>query len=85
MCGMVRFSDRGGAPKEIDAFLESLRGAELLKRTFPIVNLAEIKWRKDAAADIALFTIIATPVEKAPKSKDEEKTSPDAEKAPAHG
>jgi len=85
MCGMVRFSDRGGAPKEIDAFLESLRGAELLKRTFPIVNLAEIKWRKDAAADIALFTIIATPVEKAPGSKDEEKKSPNAEKAPAHG
>jgi hypothetical protein len=49
------------------------------------VNLAEIKWRKDAAADIALFTIIATPVEKAPGSKDEEKTSPNAQKAPAHG
>jgi Tfp pilus assembly protein PilN len=87
ICGMARFTDRGSAPKEIDAFLESLRGAEALKRTFPIVHLAEIKWRKEAAADIALFTILATPAEKA-GGKDEAEDKPAAsndKKAPAHG
>ena len=77
ICGMARFADRGSAPKEIDAFLESLRGANLLKRMFPVVNLAEIKWRKDATADIALFTIIAIPKEKSVGStKEEGKSSP---------
>jgi hypothetical protein len=75
--GMARFADRGSAPKEIDAFLESLRTADLLKRMFPVVNLAEIKWRKDPTADIAIFTIIATPAAKSAGSKEEEdKSSP---------
>jgi hypothetical protein len=87
ICGMARFTDRGSAPKEIDAFLESLRGAEALKRTFPIVHLAEIKWRKDAAADIALFTIIAMPADKS-GGKEEAEDKPAAsgkDKSPAHG
>jgi Tfp pilus assembly protein PilN len=69
ICGMARFTDRGSAPKEIDAFLESLRKADLLKQAFPVVRLAEIKWRKDAGADTALFTVIASPAEKASKKE----------------
>lgn len=62
--GMAQFADRGSAPKEIDAFLESLREMALLKKDFPLVNLAEIKWRKEAFQDIALFTVLAMPLEK---------------------
>ncbi len=62
--GMARFADRSSAPKEIDAFLESLRAVDILKRDFPLVNMAEIKWRKDVIGDIALFTIIAMPKQK---------------------
>jgi Tfp pilus assembly protein PilN len=69
ICGMARFTDRGSAPKEIDAFLESLRKADVLKPAFPVVRLAEIKWRKDAGADTALFTVIASPAEKASKKE----------------
>jgi hypothetical protein len=43
---------------------------------FPVVNLAEIKWRKDPTADIAIFTIIATPAAKSAGSKEEDKSSP---------
>jgi hypothetical protein len=70
--GMARFTDRGSAPKEIDAFLESLRGADSLRKTFPQVNLAEIKWKREPGADIALFTIIATPIEKVAGKEDGE-------------
>jgi len=63
--GMAQFSDRGSAPREIDAFLDSLRNVELLKRDFPQVSLAEIKWRKDVGGDSAIFTIVAMPKEKA--------------------
>jgi len=66
--GMTRFSDRGTAPREIDAFLESLRSVDLLKRDFPLVELAEIKWRRDGNSEVALFTIIAMPKD---KSKDD--------------
>jgi Tfp pilus assembly protein PilN len=78
--GMARFTDKGSAPKEIDAFLDSLRSADLLRKTFPNVNLAEIKWKKEPGADIALFTIIASPVEKA-ESGGEEKAAAGKEKA----
>jgi Tfp pilus assembly protein PilN len=66
--GMAQFANRGSAPKEIDAFLESLREVSLLKKDFPLVNLAEIKWRKEGAQDIALFTVLAVPPEKAKPS-----------------
>lgn len=59
--GMARFSDRGQAPREIDAFLESLRGMDLLKRDFPHVQLAEIRWRREGHSEIAQFTILALP------------------------
>ena len=62
--GMTRFSDRNMAPKEIDAFLDSLREVSLLKRDFPLVNLAEIKWKKEGNGDIAMFTVLAMPKEK---------------------
>ena len=61
LSGMARFSDRAEAPKEIDAFLESLRGVELLKRDFPLVRLAEITWRKQGDSEIAMFTVLALP------------------------
>ena len=59
--GMAQFADRNAAPREIDAMLESLRGVDLLKRDFPMVILAEIKWRRDVGTDVALFSIIAMP------------------------
>jgi len=59
--GVTRFVNRGAAPKEIDAFLESLRNVELLQRDFPLVQLAEIKWRREGESEVALFTIIALP------------------------
>lgn len=59
--GMTRFADREAAPKEIDAFLESLRNVETLQRDFPIVTLAEIKWRKEGGRTVAMFTIVALP------------------------
>ncbi len=67
--GMARFVERGGTPREIDAFLESLRSVELLKRDFPLVQLAEIKWRKEGTSEVALFTILARPRKKGKKSK----------------
>lgn len=62
--GATRFSDRESAPKEIDAFLESLRNVEILRRDFPIVTLAEIKWKRESGTDTAMFTIIALPRKK---------------------
>jgi len=59
--GMARFADRGRAPKEIDSFLESLRGMERLTHDFPLVQLAEIKWRKEGKSEIAMFTVLALP------------------------
>jgi Tfp pilus assembly protein PilN len=67
--GMAQFANRGAAPKEIDAFLESLREVAMLKKDFPLVNLAEIKWRKEGTQDIALFTVLAMPPEKTTPSE----------------
>jgi Tfp pilus assembly protein PilN len=77
--GMARFTDRG-APREIDSFLDSLRGVDLLKRDFPLVNLAEIKWRKEGAGDIAMFTIVAMPKTIAPGTEEEKEKPAKAEK-----
>ena len=76
---MAQFAGRGSAPKEIDAFLESLREMALLKKDFPLVNLAEIKWRKDGNRDIALFTVLAMPPEKS-KSAPAKEGSPESGK-----
>jgi len=61
LSGMARFADRTRAPREIDAFLESLREMKLLKHDFPLVEMAEIRWRKQGQSEIALFTIVALP------------------------
>ncbi len=68
MRGVTQFADRESAPVEIDAFIDSLRNVEILRRDFPLVTLAEIKWRREAGKETALFTIIALPKKKkAPK------------------
>ncbi len=64
MRGVTQFADRESAPIEIDSFLNSLRNVEILRRDFPIVTLAEIKWRREAGKETALFTIIALPKKK---------------------
>jgi hypothetical protein len=53
----------GSTPKEIDRFLTSLRGHPLLKRDFPEVELAEIKWFQPnvTAPPSALFMIVCLP------------------------
>jgi hypothetical protein len=53
----------GSTPKEIDRFLTALRGNALLKRDFPIVDLADIKWYQPniTAPANALFTVICLP------------------------
>lgn len=53
----------GSTPKEIDRFLTALRGNALLKRDFPIVDLADIKWYQPniTAPATALFTVICLP------------------------
>jgi hypothetical protein len=53
----------GATPQEVDRFLTALRGHPLLKRDFPIVELAEIKWFQPnvTAPANALFTIICLP------------------------
>jgi hypothetical protein len=53
----------GSAPKEIDGFLDSLRGHSLLKRDFPLVELADIKWFQPfaGAQASAFFTVVCLP------------------------
>jgi hypothetical protein len=53
----------GAAPEAIDAFLDSLRENTLLKRDFPQVELADIKWYQPfiGAQPTAFFTIVAMP------------------------
>jgi hypothetical protein len=56
-------SQTGAAPKEIDEFLDSLRGNELLTRDFPLVELADIKWYQPfvGAKPTAFFTVMCLP------------------------
>ena len=61
LTAMARFSSRASAPREIDAFLQSLRDMKLLQRDFPSVELAEVKWRKEGKSGMALFTVVALP------------------------
>lgn len=61
LTAMARFSSRSSAPREIDAFLQSLRDMKLLQRDFPLVELAEVKWRKEGKSGMALFTVVALP------------------------
>jgi hypothetical protein len=55
----------GAVPKEIDHFMGALRGHPLLKRDFPVVELADIRWSKPSEAGakpIASFTVICMPL-----------------------
>ena len=70
----------GSTPREINAFLESLRNHPLLQRDFPIVELADIKRYQlhSAAQPMANFDILCLP--KAAKTA----ASPDDEAGKGH-
>jgi hypothetical protein len=72
MRGVTRFDAGIVAPQEIEAFLESLRNVELLKRDFPKVQLAEIKWRREGESEIAMFTVVAMPKKKSAGGDDKD-------------
>ena len=59
--GVTKFEEGVAAPQEIESFLESLRNVDLLQKDFPLVQLAEIKWRKEGTSEIAMFTVVAMP------------------------
>jgi hypothetical protein len=55
-------SSAGAVPREVDALLDALRNLPLLKRDFPVVELADIKrYRMAGMAPTANFTVICTP------------------------
>ncbi|NQT13394.1 MAG: hypothetical protein HQ582_11630 [Planctomycetes bacterium] len=53
-------------PREIDDLLDTLRAHPMLKRDFPIVELAELKQVQKRSADIprARFTVVCLPKKK---------------------
>jgi hypothetical protein len=57
----------GSMPPAIDGFIDSLRGHPLLKRDFPLVELADIKWFQPSLGvkPVARFTVACLP--KVPK------------------
>jgi Tfp pilus assembly protein PilN len=59
--GTTLFDKGRASPEEIDTFMESLRKVELLQRDFPLVQLAEIKWRSQGGLEMATFTVLAMP------------------------
>ena len=71
----------GAAPKEIDNFLDSLRENALLKRDFPLVELADIKWYEPfvGAQPTAFYTVVCLP-----KSSNSPAAPPDAAKKAGH-
>jgi hypothetical protein len=59
----------GGIPQEIDAYLSALRKHPLLKRDFPNVELADLRWSQAASGKkaVADFTVVCLPrLDKAP-------------------
>jgi hypothetical protein len=60
----------GAVPKEIDGFLDSLRENSMLKRDFPLVDLADIKWFQPfaGAQPTAFFTVVCLPKPAGPGS-----------------
>jgi Tfp pilus assembly protein PilN len=62
--GITKFAEGVAAPLEIETFLDSLRNVDLLRRDFPQVQLAEIKWRREGDSEIAMFTVVALPKKK---------------------
>ena len=57
----------GTMPPEIDAFLRNLREAPLLKKDFPGVDLADLRWTQNSSqAANATFSVVCLPVKTAP-------------------
>ncbi len=56
-------TSEGAVPKEVDEFLDALRDNESLKRDFPLVELADIKWFQPfiGAQPTAFFTVVCLP------------------------
>lgn len=59
--GATLFPEGRAAPEEIELYLDSLRQMNLLKKEFPKVELAEVKWRKEGRREVAMFTVVALP------------------------
>jgi hypothetical protein len=61
--GSLSLPEDGSVPEEIDLLLDTLRAHPLLKRDFPIVELADLKQnqRRDGDAPMASFTIVCSP------------------------
>lgn len=73
----------GVIPQEIDDFLDSLRGHPLLKRDFPVVELADIKSFQGGVATkaVANFTVVCLPpVTRAPAPVARSKQAKDGKK-----
>ncbi len=64
----VPIASDGAVPKEVDGFLDALRDHALLKRDFPLVELADIKWFQPfiGAQPTAFFTVVCLPKTTAP-------------------
>jgi hypothetical protein len=56
-------AEDGATPKEVDQCLDALRDNSLLKRDFPMVELADIKWYQPfmGAQPTAYFTVVCLP------------------------
>jgi Tfp pilus assembly protein PilN len=61
LMGATLFDKGRAAPEEIEAFMDSLRKVELLRKDFPKIELAEIRWRSKGDQETATFTVLATP------------------------
>jgi hypothetical protein len=61
--GAAPTRDGGSTPPEVDEFLDSLRGHPLLKRDFPLVELADLKQSASSsqAAATTSFSVICQP------------------------
>jgi hypothetical protein len=57
LTGAVDAPSDGSAPPEVDQFVEALRHKEVLKRSFPIIELANVRWRKDGPTGYTVFTV----------------------------
>lgn len=56
-------SSSGSTPREIDDMVGSLRGAPLLQKDFPLVELADIRWQAGTTSSkpLATFTVVCLP------------------------
>lgn len=80
--GAAPMADGGAMPPEIDEFLESLRGHPLLRRDFPVVELADLKQSpaRSQAAPAASFSVVGQPRanKAAPKQSSDGTPKPEA-------